>query len=214
MYHYHFSNRRIIIADGDYPWSEYSEVSDLKVENKLLSSERPKRMLLVLWLFSLGVVIVTTVYGVTMSLIQGVEVVGQTFVDVEFPPIHIFPFFYMKPISWLFAGILCFAYCTLELKKETIRNLPTSVKSLTKIVVFMVGTLAFYEVLFNFTLWGGLIAANATLGHLDPDIMINPFPNPKIPWNIVFATKMYLATVIVTFYTFVFISRLDGGSHP
>ncbi len=171
-------------------------------------------MLLVLWLFSLGVVILTTVYGVTMSLIQGIEVVGQTFVDVEFPPIHIFPFFYMKPISWLFAGILCLAYCTLELKKEAISNLSTSIRSLAKIVLFMVGTLATYEVLFNFTLWGGLIAANATLGHLNPDIMTNPFPNPKIPWNIVFATKMYLATVVVTFYGFIFTSRLERESHP
>jgi hypothetical protein len=171
-------------------------------------------MLLVLWLLSLGVVIVTTVYGVAISLIQGIEVVGQTFVDVEFPPIHIFPFFYMKPISWLFAGILCLAYCTLELKKETIRNLSTSVKSFAKIVMFMVGTLATYEVLFNFTLWGGLIAANATLGHLNPDLMTNPFPNPNIPWNIVFATKMYLATVVVAFYSFIFISRLERESHP
>lgn len=169
-------------------------------------------MLFVLWLLSLGVVIVTTVYGVTMSLIQGIEIVGQTFVDVEFPPIHFFPFFYMKPISWLFAGILCFAYCTLELKKEAIRRWSPLVRSMAKIVAFMVGMLASYEVLFNFTLWGGLIAANATLGHLNPDLMINPFPNPKIPWNIVFATKMYLATVFVTFYGFIFISRLERDS--
>jgi hypothetical protein len=167
-------------------------------------------MLLFLWLFSLGIVIVTTAYGVTMSLIQGTEVVGQTFVDVEFPPIHFFPFFYMKPISWLFAAILCLAYCTLELKKDAIHRGSHFVKSVAKIACFMIGSLAGYEVLFNFTLWGGLIAANATLGHLNPDIMVNPFPNPNIPWNIVFATKLYLAATIVSVYCFIFLNGLDS----
>jgi len=171
-----------------------------------------KRALSALWLFSLSIVIVTTVYGVAMSLLQGIEVVGQTFVDVEFPPIHVFPFFYMKPISWLFAAILCLAYCTLELKKEAISRHSHFVKSLAKIIVFMTGTLASYEVLFNFTLWSGLIAADATLGHLNPDLMINPFPNPKIPWNIVFATKIYLATTIVSLYSFIFLNNLDRNS--
>ncbi|MEM2094730.1 MAG: hypothetical protein QXI32_05480 [Candidatus Bathyarchaeia archaeon] len=163
-----------------------------------------------LWLFSLCIIIVTVVYGVTMSFIHGVEVVGQTFVDVEFPPIHVFPFFYMKPISWLFAAIICISYCSLELKKDAIRKRSQFAKSMAKIVVFMIGTLASYEVLFNFTLWSGLIAADATLGRLNPDLMVNPFPNPKIPWNIVFATKIYLATTIVSFYSFIFLSRLDS----
>jgi type III secretory pathway component EscS len=199
----------VLLFQLEYCLSSIAEVFALKTKNVLTSAEMTNKILGIIWLFSLGVVIITTVYGVAMSVIQGIEVVGQTFVDVEFPPIHIFPFFYMKPISWLFAAILSLTYCTIELKKESIRNLSPFVKGVTKIVAFMIGILAAYEVLFNFTLWGGLIAADATLGHLNPDLMINPFPNPKIPWNIVFATKIYLATMIVSFYYFLSVNRMQ-----
>jgi len=174
------------------------------------SAERARSILLLIFLFSVGVVLVTTVYGIIMSIIQGTEVVGQTFVDVEFPPIHIFPFFYMKPVSWLFAAIIALVHSTLELGKNRISRLSPFKKALVKLAAFIVGTLASYEVFFNFTLWSGLIGANAILGHLDPDLIINPFPNPKISWNIVFATKMYLALMIACFYTFIFISRSES----
>ncbi len=184
----------------------------MKVIDLSTPYEKSRSILRVVGLFSLIVVMITTFYGVVMSIIQDVDVVGQTFVNVEFPPIHIFPFFYMKPISWLFIAIVSLVYCTLELGKERIKAMPASWKELIRLIAFSLGAMALYEVLFNFTLWGGLIGADAILGPLNPDIIVNPFPNPLIPWSIVFATKMYLVLTIVTFYGFYFITKLNRES--
>jgi hypothetical protein len=174
--------------------------------------EKSRSIFRVVGLFSLIVVVTTTLYGVIMSIIQNVEIVGETFVNVEFPPIHIFPVFYMKPISWLSLAIVSLVYCTLELGKERIKTISVSWKELARLIAFSIGAMAVYEVLFNFTLWSGLIGAGAMLGNLNPDIIVNPFPNPQIPWSIVFATKMYLVLTITTFYSFYFISKLDRDS--
>jgi hypothetical protein len=180
----------------------------VKVIDLSTPSERSRSIFRVVGLLSLVVVLVTTTYGIIMSIILNVDVVGQTFVNVEFPPIHIFPIFYMKPVSWLSASIIILVYCTLELGKDRINALSLSVKELTKLMMFVIGSMALYEVLFNFTLWSGLIASDAILGNLNPDIIVNPFPNPQIPWSIVFATKMYLIATIATYYSFYFITKL------
>jgi len=143
-----------------------------------------------------------------MTIFGDVEIVGQTFVDVEFPPIHIFPIFYMKPITWLTSAILLLTYSTLELTKERIARFSEFKIGLIKLLSFLIGSLALYEVLFNFTLWSGLISADATLGKLNPDVIINPYPNPKIPWNITFSTKIYFSLTIVSLYIFYYISRI------
>jgi hypothetical protein len=174
--------------------------------------ERSRSIYRVVGLFSLAIVLFTTIYGITMSILQNVEVVGQTFVNVEFPPIHIFPVFYMKPISWLFIAIVGLVYCTLELGRERIIALSPFWKKLARIIAFCVGSMALYEVLFNFALWSGLMASGAILGNLNPDVMVNPFPNPQIPWSIVFATKMYLVLTITMFYGFDFVTKLENAS--
>jgi hypothetical protein len=180
----------------------------VKVVDLSTPAESTKTIFRLVGLFSLAVVLVTTIYGVVMSTLLNVEVVGQTLVTVEFPPIHVFPIFYMKPISWLSFAIVSLVYCGLELGEERIKALSPFKKELARFVAFAIGCMAVYEVLFNFTLWSGLIASDAMLGRLNPDIIVNPFPNPEIPWSIVFATKMYLVTTIIAFYSFYFITKL------
>lgn len=164
---------------------------------------------------SLLIVILSASYGIVMTVVKGYDpvVVGQAFVEVEFPPIEIFPYFYMKPITWLTFSIITLVYCTYSLNKERIAKLPSCSKGLVKLITFIIGTLSIYEILFNFTLWSGLIASAAVLGELNPDIMINPFPNPKIPWNIVFTTKMYFIIFIVCSYTFYFLTKLEQSDY-
>ena len=184
----------------------------VKIIDLSTQAERTRSILRVVGLFSLIVVLITTIYGVVMSIRMNVEVVGQTFVNVEFPPFHVFPLFYMKPVSWLSLSIVSLVYCTLELGKDRIRVLSLSLKEAVRYLAFISGFMALYEVLFNFTLWSGLIASDAILGKFNPDLIINPFPNPAIPWSIVFATKMYLVLVAIGFYTFYFLSRLNRES--
>lgn len=173
------------------------------------NEDKIQKIYKILAIFSLAIIIITTAYGVIMSIFLGVEIVGQTFVDVEFPPINVFPLFYMKPITWLFFALILALYSLLELKKERIVRVSMFNKKVIKTILFIVACLAIYEVLFNFTLWSGLIASNSLLGELNPDLIINPFPNPETPWNIVFATKLYLALTIGCVYTLYFLSKIE-----
>jgi len=62
-------------------------------------------------------------------------------------------------------------------------------------------SIAVYEVFFNLSLWSALMASNNPRGRLNPEILINPYPNPKIPSNLVFAMKTYTAAMVIGLYS-------------
>jgi hypothetical protein len=159
-------------------------------------------------LVSFAIIIIVTIYGIITALMYGIKIVGETFVNLEFPPPTISPI-YAKPITWFMASLIVFWFSFLELNREMILKFSKLSRQLFMLITFFIGAMALYEVLFNFTLWGSLMGASKILGELNPDILINPFPNPEIPWNLVFATKIYLSLTIISFYTFYFLSRLS-----
>lgn len=184
----------------------------MRVIDRSTEEEKRRTFFKVLGLASLLVIATTGVYGVVAAVVDGVEVVGETLVTTEFPPISAFPLFYSKPVTWLAAAIIALMFSVLELGKARIARLSGSARGFLKFFAFFVAAMASYEVLFNFTLWSGLIARDAILGQLNPDIIPNPFPNPRTPWNIVFATKMFTVLVIISSYAFYFLQRLESGA--
>ena len=58
-----------------------------------------------------------------------------------------------------------------------------------------------YEVLYNFTVWGALMSAEAFSGILNPDFLNIAYPNPKTPWNLVFATKLFIALFVISLHS-------------
>ncbi|MEM3436972.1 MAG: hypothetical protein QXP55_00350 [Nitrososphaerales archaeon] len=181
-------------------------VNSSNEENKI------RTMYKIICLISFAIIITITVYGVITALMYGVKVVGETFVNTEFPPPTISPI-YAKPISWFMASLIVFWFSFLELNKEIISKFSKFTRQLFMLITFSVGTMALYEVLFNFTIWGSLMSASKILGELNPDLLINPFPNPEIPWNLVFATKIFLSVTIISFYTFYFLRKVELEYH-
>ena len=161
-------------------------------------------------LVSLVIIISTSIYGVLGTLIQGGNVVGEVLVTLEVPPIELFPLFYSKPITWLSAAILALFFSSLELGKDTVMQWKKFHRDILKFFAFFVCAMATYEVLFNFTLWGGLIASDSILGELNVDLIKNTFPNPETPWNIVFATKLFTVLTIISAYSFYYLQRIES----
>jgi len=161
-------------------------------------------------LISLVVIISTSIYGILGTLIQGGNVVGEVLVTLEVPPIEVFPLFYSKPITWLSAAILALYFSSLELGKDMVMQWRKFHRDILKFFAFFVCAMATYEVLFNFTLWGGLIASDSILGELNVDIIKNTFPNPETPWNIVFATKLFTVLTIISAYSFYYLQRIES----
>ncbi|NWG09544.1 MAG: hypothetical protein HXX80_04455 [Nitrososphaerales archaeon] len=169
--------------------------------------ERIRTVYKIICIVTAAIIVAITVYGIVATVVQGVEVVGETLVNIEFPPMEFL--FYAKPTTWLVASMIAFWFCFLELNKERILNLPRSIRQVCTLLAFFVLSMALYEVLFNFTIWGGLIASTSILGELNPDVLVNPFPNPEVPWNLVFATKIFFVITIISFYTFYFLRRIE-----
>ncbi len=163
----------------------------------------------VVGLLSLFVIISTSIYGLLATILQNVDVVGETLVTFEFPPISVFPLFYSKPITWLSAAILLLYFSALELSAERVSTWSKPKRDILRFAACFIGAMAFYEVMFNFTLWSGLIARDAIIGELNVDIIKNPFPNPKTPWNIVFATKLFTVLFILALYSVYYLQKIE-----
>jgi hypothetical protein len=161
-------------------------------------------------LISLLVISITSAYGILATIIQGGNVVGEILVTLEVPPISVFPLFYSKPITWLSASILALFFSSLELGKDKVIQWSKPRRNFLRFLAFFVAAMAAYEVLFNFTLWSGLIARDSIIGELNVDIIKNTFPNPNTPWNIVFATKLFTVLTIISAYAFFYLQRIES----
>jgi len=60
-----------------------------------------------------------------------------------------------------------------------------------------------YEVLYNFTVLNAKITAGMIEGNVpNIDMLSIAYPDPDRPWNLVFATKVWLAALIISAHAF------------
>jgi hypothetical protein len=181
----------------------------MKIIDLSTDREKVRTFLRLVCLFSLFVIIFTFVYGLLTAIIQGVNVVGETLVNFEAPSLFGFPLFYLRPVTWLFAAILALYFSLLELNVERLSKWSKPRKDFLKFLALFIGSMAFYEVMFNFTLWRGLIGSDSVLGELKLDLMKSIFPNPDIPWNLIFATRMFTVITIMAAYSVFYLQRIE-----
>lgn len=172
-----------------------------------------RTVFLIIAYISFGVIVAVVWYAALSSLTETLPQVGFALVNVEFPPPSISPV-YMKPITYLYIASLAFLFSELELNKTRIVKFPPWAKNLCKFFAFMVAAVFFYEICYNFVLWGGEIAAALVFGQVTPDILANKYPALKEPWNLVFATKLWGVFFIAGIYSFWYFSRLERERIP
>jgi hypothetical protein len=73
--------------------------------------------------------------------------------------------------------------------------------------VLSIAIVALYEFVYNFIIWNSLITADVMRGQLNIDGINIEYPNPKTPWNLVFATKMSLAAFLISAHGFYTMSK-------
>ena len=155
-----------------------------------------------------SIILVISSYGIVAEFTGHINIVGATLVDAEIPPPSISPI-YAKPISFLMIAALALTFSGFELAKPRMSRFSKSQMSFIKLIAFVGIALAAYEVLYNFAIWTAEIATNSLLGVLNPDLLINSFPNPKTPWNLVFATKLSTTVLAVTVYMFYVVRQIE-----
>ena len=71
--------------------------------------------------------------------------------------------------------------------------------ALLQLMLLGFAIITLYEVLYNFTVLNAKIAAGIIEGIVpDIDHLSIAYPDPNRPWNLVFATKMFLAAFIIS----------------
>jgi hypothetical protein len=98
-------------------------------------------------------------------------------------------------------------YCVTRLGGEKVKYIPKSVKSILQLIVLSIAVVALYEFIYNFIIWNSLITADAIKGVIRLDDINVAYPNPKTPWNLVFATKMSLAAFLISAHGFYTMSK-------
>jgi hypothetical protein len=171
-----------------------------------IDERRTRKVLLGIFYFCAVAMASITAYALYVSIGEylktGKVVIGEVLVNTEFPVHGI-----SKLVTYLMIVSVVGWYCVTRLGGEKVRNIPESLKLVLQLVVLAIAVISLYEFIYNFVIWGSLITDDAMKGILRLDSINMPYPNPKTPWNLVFATKMSLAALIISAHGFYVMSK-------
>lgn len=152
-----------------------------------------------------------TFYAIFVSLGEymqtGRVVIGEVLVDTEFPLPGL-----AKLVTYLMIVSVVGWYCVVRLGGEKAKSIPNWLKSILQLIVLAIAVVSLYEFVYNFIVWNSLITADAIKGVLEFDEKNVAYPNPKTPWNLVFATKMSLAAFLISAHGFYTMSKPEKKS--
>jgi hypothetical protein len=137
--------------------------------------------------------------------------IGAQFVTAEFPPPSISPWFYGKPITWFIYAAFLYWSAGLEAQKIHFLEFSERTRRFLFIVTAFVAFAAFYEIFYNFMIWGALevLAQNCTPSPCTPDVIASRFPDLPRGLNLVFATKVVILVFSLSVYSLWFLYRID-----
>jgi len=145
-----------------------------------------------------------TVFGIYSMLGEweenGTYVMGEVLVTTEIP----FEGF-AKVSTWLFFSTIIGWYCVTRIGwKRTAGNKITGMKmALLQLMLLGFAIISLYEVLYNFTVLNAVITAGIIEGNFpDIDRLSVAYPDPDRPWNLIFATKIFLVGFIISSHAF------------
>jgi len=172
------------------------------------AEERTRTMYeLVAWVSGITIVAVL-VYGLVTALLSGLSVVGTSLVDIEWP------FTFMaKPVTYLSIASVTFFYSTMQLYQNHIARWSLPRLSMVELIAIVVALSSAYEVLYNFMLWGAFLSKELITSSVSAIINVNSVTSPgPVPWNLVFATKIFFSLFIISGYATYFLRKIHKSS--
>lgn len=112
-----------------------------------------------------------------------------------------------KLVSYLAMFSVITWFCVTKIGYKRVQNTPKIVRSVLSVIALALIVVAAYEFTYNFFVWGSLITVNTIHHSMNVDEINISYPNPDTPWNLVFATKMTLAALIIACHAFYVIQR-------
>lgn len=165
-----------------------------------------RKLYLGIFYFCAVVMATITTYAIYVSVNEylntGKVVIGEVLVDTEFPVKGL-----SKLVTYLMIVSVVGWYCVTKLGANKVQGLSQSTKSILQVVVLAIAVISLYEFIYNFIIWNSFITVDVMKGVMKLDSINIPYPNPKTPWNLVFATKMSLAAFLISAHGFYLMSR-------
>ena len=135
------------------------------------------------------------IYGMTEEWQKnGTYVMGEILEKTEFPTPH-----FAKLTSWLFFSTIIGWYCVTRIGWKKTVQVPSWQLTLVQLMLAGLAAICSYEVIYNFVVLNAQITAGIINGKVpDIDSLTIAYPDPTRPWNLNFATKMFLAAFIIS----------------
>lgn len=149
------------------------------------------------------------IYGVYVTTLEwmenGVYVMGEAIHNTTVPFEN-----FARVSTWIFFSAIIGWYCVSRIgwKKTAGSKITGTRMALLQLMLLGFSIITLYEILYNFTVLNAYIAAGAAGGAVpDIDRLSIAYPDPDRPWNLVFATKIFLASFIISAHAFYLSTR-------
>lgn len=185
---------------------EYMMKYDMQPTSVERDEQHSVRIYKIIFYICAAVMILITAYALAEStreyLATGKVVIGEVLVNTEFPMKGL-----AKLVTYLMIVSVVGWFCVMKLGKTKTENTSKTTRSILRLLALAIAVVTFYEVMYNFVVWNALMTADAMR---DIDVLNIPYPNPNTPWNLVFATKMFLSAFVISAHAFYVLSRPDS----
>jgi hypothetical protein len=148
-------------------------------------------------------ILVTLAYGVATSALYAsgsIPVIGQNMVNVSWPLPYL-----AQPVDYLSVASVIFFYTAIRLWQNKVAQWSHLELASIQLVAIVVAFASAYEIMYNFMLWGSYFTVQVLSHGIDPNILSSPGPTP---WNLVFATKVFMSLFVVSGYTVYFLRKV------
>lgn len=148
--------------------------------------------------------VTSLIFGVYVTMLEWMEngfyIMGEAIHNTTIPFEN-----FARVSTWIFFSTIIGWYCVSRIGwKRTAGNKIIGVRmALLQLMLLGFSIITLYEVLYNFIVLNAQITAGIIDGIVpDIDKLSIAYPDPERPWNLVFATKVFLAAFIISTHAF------------
>lgn len=177
-----------------------------KINQRLFHTMDSHCIYIIIFYFSAFMMLYITSFGMYWSWVEynntGEITIGEIIVknDLLFDG-------FGKLVSYLAVFSVLSWFCVTKIGFKKVQNIPKIARNVLAVISLLLIVVSAYEFMYNFTVWGSFITVNTINNSLNYDEININYPNPETPWNLVFATKMTLAALIISCHSFYVIHR-------
>ena len=175
----------------------------------LQEHDRNYKVFLYIFYVSAFIMLAITVYGIYAMLDEWDK--NGTYVMGEVLNTTVIPFEnFARLTTWLFFSMVISWYCVSRIgwKKTAGDKIGSTRMPLLQLMLLGFTIICLYEVLWNFTVLNAQITAGIVNGQVpDIDTLAVSYPDPDRPWNLIFATKIWLGGFLISAHAFYLSTR-------